>query len=98
MPDVIQVELPVQADEGMREMDIRTLTIDRKEKVVQIVLLQTDEAGAFVENGKTVNIRHEGIAATAILNTPTYAAVIQSVREQLVAGNSLPSPAVIVSK
>lgn len=99
MPDVIQFQEAVLTDPGAVEMDIVTITIHRKDpKLVKVVLLQTDADGNFVENGKTINVRQEGATAEAILSSPTYAGIINSVRAALVAGSSLPVPGTVVQK
>lgn len=98
MTDVIKFQAPIQSDPGATDMRIRSVTIDLLGPLVRIALQQCDEFGAFIENGKGHVIRHEGSAATTILASPAYAAVLASLAAQLVAGGSLPEIAEVIQK
>lgn len=94
MPDVIRFETPIQADAGVVDMRIRTVTIDRLLPLVKIVLQESDQFGNLVVNGKTETIRHEGVAATTLL--ASYESLLSAVTAQLVSGGSLPGQATVV--
>lgn len=95
MAEVIQFETPIQADPGATYMDLAQLTIVLSgEKLVKIVLQETDPSGEFVPNGKTITIRHEDVAATAFL--VPYASLFSTIKAQLVAGSNLPATGEVV--
>lgn len=97
MPAVIQFQSPVQSDPGVTSTRIRSLTIDLSAPLVKVVLQACDEFGEFIVDGKTILIRHEGAAATTILESPAYAAILSGLPAQLVAGGSLPEQAEVVN-
>lgn len=96
MPEIFLTPQPIQTDEGESRWALKTVTIDMELPLVKIVLMATDDLGAFKPNGKTINIRHEGVAASAILTSPTYLSVLSSVRSQLLAGSNLPEGTTLV--
>jgi hypothetical protein len=98
MPDVIKFRRPILSKAGETDFALRLLQVDMAAPLVKMLLQQVDDVGAFVENGETFSVRHEGPAAEAFLARPEYKAVMGSLPEALVAGQSLPEEADLIAR